>query len=52
MKTWKVGGQTVEVKEDGDESFGICSIADCQEEAAWRSGAQGRRCAEHAKVSG
>lgn len=52
MRSWKVGPATVDVWEEGDESFGNCSVAGCPEQAVWRSSTQGKRCVEHAKLSG
>jgi len=51
MRTWTVGGQTVEVREPGDAPIGVCAVADCAADAVWRSTKAGGRCAEHAEAA-
>lgn len=46
MKQWKAGNTLIEVCEEGDESFGACSIAGCDGPAIWRANGT-QRCADH-----
>lgn len=50
MNTWKAGPVTVDIWEEGDEPFGPCSIAGCEEPAIWRSSSSGKRCQVHAST--